>query len=261
MIRQLTEKDHEQCMNFAGEKAAENLFIIGDIEAYGYEQPFQKIWGEFDSEGDLRAVLLKYESNYLPYAPGRFDAKAFSEIMKKDPDWKMLSGLEEVTAQFEPFLEFNEAQKKKLYYAKCSQLKGDPELSLSEVTAAELEDVERILELARAIPEFSSSETADSKKRNMEKGTARTYFIEADGKLVSSASTAAENTLSAMVVGVCTLENYKQKGYATKCMQKLCSDVLSEGKELCLFYDNPKAGSIYKRLGFEDIGKWTMYSF
>ncbi|MFY4774163.1 hypothetical protein [Metabacillus sp. RGM 3146] len=133
MIRQLTEKDHEQCMNFVSQKAAENLFIIGDIEAYGYEQPFQKIWGEFDSNGELKAVLLKYEANYLPFASGRFNAEAFSEIMKNDPDWKMLSGLEEVTAQLEPHLVFNEEKKKKLYYAKCSSLIADPELSLREV--------------------------------------------------------------------------------------------------------------------------------
>jgi predicted GNAT family acetyltransferase len=41
-------------------------------------------------------------------------------------------------------------------------------------------------------------------------------------------------------------------------MNALCLDVLAEGKTLCLFYDNPKAGSIYKRLGFKDIGFWSM---
>lgn len=42
-------------------------------------------------------------------------------------------------------------------------------------------------------------------------------------------------------------------------MEKLMADVLEEGKSLCLFYDNPEAGRIYKRLGFKDIGRWTMY--
>ena len=42
-------------------------------------------------------------------------------------------------------------------------------------------------------------------------------------------------------------------------MQKLFKDVMDEGKLLCLFYDNPEAGRIYKRLGFTDIGMWTMY--
>lgn len=79
--------------------------------------------------------------------------------------------------------------------------------------------------------------------------------------MVSTASTTAENSLSAMVVGVATLENYKKKGYATKCMLKLCSDLLHEGKELCFFYDNPTTGVIYKRIGFEDIGVWMMYTY
>jgi len=34
--------------------------------------------------------------------------------------------------------------------------------------------------------------------------------------------------------------------------------VLQEGKVLCLFYDNPEAGKIYKRLGYVDIGKWAV---
>lgn len=28
--------------------------------------------------------------------------------------------------------------------------------------------------------------------------------------------------------------------------------------QICLFYDNPRAGSIYRALGFEDVGMWTM---
>jgi predicted GNAT family acetyltransferase len=79
--------------------------------------------------------------------------------------------------------------------------------------------------------------------------------------MVSTASTTAENSLSAMVVGVATLLEYKKKGYATQCMVKLCQQLLQEGKELCLFYDNPAAGAIYKRIGFQDIGFWMMYSF
>ncbi|MGP4075489.1 GNAT family N-acetyltransferase [Halobacillus sp. K22] len=67
--------------------------------------------------------------------------------------------------------------------------------------------------------------------------------------------------MSAMVVGVCTHPEHKNQGYASVCMTKLCQELLAEGKMLCLFYDNPEAGSIYKRLGFEDIGKWMMHVF
>ncbi|MGD7009643.1 GNAT family N-acetyltransferase [Metabacillus sp. 84] len=261
MIRQLTAEDHEQCYAFVAKKPAENLFFIGDIEAFGYSEPFQKIWGDFDDKGTLRGVLLKYEINYIPYADGDFDAEGFAEIMKGDPEWRMLSGLEEVTRKLEPFLD-RTIQKRVLYYAKCDKLEQIAEReSYVAVKRAVLEDAERIIDLYRQIDEFTSgSDNAESRRRNMEKGVSRTCYVEENGLMVSAASTAAENTLSAMIVGVCTLNEHKRKGYATRCMLKLCKEVLEEGRELCLFYDNPEAGKIYKRIGFKDIGKWTMYN-
>lgn len=44
MIRKLTKKDHEQVFSFLKEEVALNLFIIGDIEAFGYETDFQELW-------------------------------------------------------------------------------------------------------------------------------------------------------------------------------------------------------------------------
>ncbi|AZB42140.1 GNAT family N-acetyltransferase [Bacillus sp. FJAT-42376] len=259
MIRQLSEKDHGQCFAYISKKPAENLFLIGDIEAFGYDESFQKVWGDFDEDGELKGVLLKYEVNYIPFSYGEFDAEGFADIMKRDPEWQILSGLEEVTAKLEPYLN-RKTDKRVLYYAKCNTLEGTGEDdSAVSVKKAEIDDAEKIIGLHKKIEEFTGSESIESKRRNMEKGVSRTYYVEADSMMVSAASTAAENSLSAMVVGVCTVNEHKQKGYATACMLKLCGEVLDEGRELCLFYDNPAAGKIYKRIGFKDIGMWTMY--
>lgn len=89
--------------------------------------------------------------------------------------------------------------------------------------------------------------------------TGRIYYIENDnGEIVSIAQTTAENSKSAMVVGVATLEGYRGLGYMSKCLSTLCKDVTAEGKTLCLFYDNPMAGRIYHRLGFKTIDNWMM---
>ena len=73
MIRKLTEKDREAVFDLIQEKPAENLFIIGDLEAFGFEEDFQEIWGDFTENEKLRAVLLRYNINFIPYAAGDFD--------------------------------------------------------------------------------------------------------------------------------------------------------------------------------------------
>ncbi|MCT2538279.1 GNAT family N-acetyltransferase [Aquibacillus koreensis] len=260
MIRQLTKADDEICQQLIQQQPAENLFIIGDIEAYGYEQDFQKIWGDFDDEGQLRAVLLKYEKNFLPYANSAFDAVGFAKIINQDDNGKMLSGLKHVTEQLEPFIDRRIANKKELYYAKCTDDAAIQPVTDLEIKLVTVEDLPRLKQLLTSIPEFENIQfEIETKKRNMEKGVTRAYYVEEDGEMVSTAATTAENSKSAMIVGVGTDKDYKKRGYATKCVSKLCQDVLAEGKELCLFYDNPDAGKIYKRIGFRDIGFWTMY--
>ncbi|KIL45116.1 GNAT family N-acetyltransferase [Jeotgalibacillus soli] len=263
MIRRLEQRDHDACFNLLKTQAAENLFIIGDIEAYGYETDFQKVWGEFNESGELVAVLLKYEENYIPFAPGDFDAKGFAEIISSDASFSMMSGLKEITEKIEPYISQKLKRKRQTYYAKCTSLDAITDtVETSFVQQAKLQDAEDLVELLNAIPEFEESMiTVERKRRGLADGTSRSFFIKEDGKMVSTASTAAENSLSSMVVGVATVDVYKKKGYATQCMLKLCRELLSEQKELCLFYDNPAAGAIYKRIGFEDIGFWMMYTY
>ena len=78
------------------------------------------------------------------------------------------------------------------------------------------------------------------------------------GEMTSVAQTTAQNSKSAMIVGLASAKKHRNRGLMSVCLSKLCSDVLAEGKTLCLFYDNPKAGSVYHKLGFESIDKWVM---
>ena len=153
----------------------------------------------------------------------------------------------------------NLGKKQVTYFAECSTDSFLAETDL-EISTAGPEDVDRIIELRASIEEFFPNPNArEIFLQSLKSGTGRTYYVEKDGKMAASASTAAENSQSAMIVGVCTHKDYRRKGLATAVMQKLFKDVMDEGKLLCLFYDNPEAGRIYKRLGFVDIGMWTMF--
>ncbi|MDP4087543.1 MAG: GNAT family N-acetyltransferase, partial [Bacillota bacterium] len=83
MIRNLFENDHEQVMAYLSDEPSVNLFIIGDIEAFGYQSEFQELWAEFDDRQQIKGVLLQFYQSFVFYAKGEFDIAGFAFIMKK----------------------------------------------------------------------------------------------------------------------------------------------------------------------------------
>jgi predicted GNAT family acetyltransferase len=261
VIRKLTEQDHPQVLAFLSEEPSINLFIIGDIEAFGYSSEFQEIWAEFAEQNTIKAVLLRFHQSFIPYAKGEFDPSGFVSIMKRYTQPISLSGKSDIVAKFEASSDLLLGKKRVMFFAECLTdefLYADDEVVVKK---ASIEDVDQIIELRKTIDEFHvKNDARDILIQSIESNSSRTYFTVANGVITSCVSTAAENSISAMIVGVCTRKEYRCKGLATAIMQKLFQDVLDEGKTLCLFYDNPAAGRIYKQLGFKDIGMWTMHS-
>lgn len=260
MIRKLMEQDRAELFSFLEEEKAMNLFIIGDIENFGFNQDFQELWGEFDASGAIKAVLLRYYHAYLPYAKGDFNTEAFAAIIRQDDKAEVISGKKEVVERFSPSLTFS--RQKQLYFA---EMKDDAVLAADDqsfrgVQKATIDDCDAIFSLKEQIAEFQlGSSVRESFRKDLSAGTGRTYFYQEEGEILASASTTAENSFSAMVVGVCTHPKARRRGLATLCMQRLCGELLQEGRTLCLFYDNPAAGSIYRRIGFREIGLWNLH--
>lgn len=259
LFRRCTSADHEKLMEFLLAERAMNLFIIGDIENFGYEADFQDIYAQFDNSGEIEGVLLRYQNSYIPYAKSLIDLTNMVEVISADPELVMVSGKDEIVSSIQQLIPLNKV--KVTYFAELKDsLLIQERTSDYPVKKATLEDVKRVFELQEQIKEFDfSSASQQSFIRTLESKTGRSFYIEnEEGKILSVASTTAENKYSGMVVGVCSHPSERQKGLASFVMIELCKVLLSEGKSLCLFYDNPKAGRIYKRLGFQDIGMWRM---
>jgi uncharacterized protein len=259
MIRKLTKHDHDMVLSYLSEEPSINLFIIGDLEVFGYDSDFQEIWAEFDKHGEINAVLLRFYQSFIPYAKDEFNIDKFVSIITSYPRPFYLSGKSDIVEKFEAFQELKLGKKQETFFAECKSTENLGETD-KDIKNATLDDIDQILSIRRSIDEFQiRADAAEMLRTSMETNTARSYFTEENGQITACVSTTAENSISAMIVGVCTRKEYRRKGLATAIMQKLFKDVLNEGKVLCLFYDNPEAGRIYKRLGFKDIGKWTMY--
>ena len=130
----------------------------------------------------------------------------------------------------------------------------------------EKEDVAEVIDLLLTIPEFSRTYKKEQREEQirrmveeMDQGGKAAVGGFLDGRLIATASTSAENSESAMVVGVATAIDCRGKGYASAVVSALCRDCFERGKKyLCLFYDNPVAGRIYNRIGFQELGEYGM---
>lgn len=257
MIRKLVESDRGVALDFLSKEPSINLFIIGDIEIYGFHNDFQEVYGQFDDE-KLEGVLLRFHENFIPYWKKKdFNSEGFKQIIRNAEGKIMISGKESIVKNFCNI--FTESSVRTTYFC---ELKDDNQLNVSRenILKAKDSDSEKIFNFIDSIEEFTglgnSKERIESVLRTQ---AGRIYYMESEeGEVITVSQTTAENSKSAMIVGVATKKDYRKKGLMTKCLSTLCKDVLDEGKILCLFYDNPKAGNVYLKLGFKSIDNWIM---
>ena len=98
------------------------------------------------------------------------------------------------------------------------------------------------------------SRTPRAVERPLQAG--RVFITEVENQIVSSVLTNAETSTLAMIGGVFTPPAHRGKGYASAAMVALCRSLIDDGIRPVLYYDNPAAGGIYRRLGFKDLGLW-----
>ncbi|MFZ7131141.1 MAG: GNAT family N-acetyltransferase [Eubacteriales bacterium] len=247
---------HAIIMEYLMQEPEMNLFIIGDIENYGYKDKNIDVWIQLEGK-HIIAILMRFYDSLIFHAAQHFDLKGFIHKIQSI-QFNYLSGKEEIMDKIDEY--FNFKSKKSMVISKLdrSTYKEVYHNYKENIQFLNTENIDRYIELRNSIREFGAPPNRENTLVALKNKFSRGCYIEKDNKMVSIAQTTAENKYAAMIVGVCTAEAYRGKGYASKCVQKLCREVLGEGKSLCLFYENPIAAKIYKNVGFVDIGQWKM---
>ena len=172
-----------------------------------------------------------------------------------------LSGKRELLEPLMPFLKGLELVPTYLARLNQTAIPDDPAFPARRLLP---DDIDAIYSLLKQIDEFFTmrSKTEEENREdilNSMTNEGRMYGVFENGTLAAVAGTSAENSMSAMVVSVATLPEYRGRGYATRLVTRLCQDCLADGmKFLCLFYDNPEAGVIYRKIGFKELGQYAM---
>ena len=260
MFREAKEADKVRILAFAGKEPELNLFLIGDLEFYGFGTDFLKVWIEEDPAGNPRTILLKFHGNMLLCGEdaGK-DPKALLEIVAANGG-VFLSCSGTVFPHLKPFLP-QEADIRPMKMARMKTFR-DPGFPLEPASLAQPEDAGDILRGMWKIEEFQPLLTGTPEQRiprteaMIESGFEVHYLIRQNGALAAHATTSVASSKAAMIGGVFTPVEFRGKGLATAVVTRLCKDLLDSGKTPVLFFENPEAASIYHRLGFEDFADW-----
>lgn len=254
MIIKLNATYHDKVMEYLKKEPEFNLFIIGDIERYGYDNYFLNIWADINKKGNIEGILLKYFEFLIFYANGKYNVDRFYNLVD-NMNYSEISGKSDSLFELAKKLEITKNRNVNLCKLDNTKYLSDYNLK-ANIKKIKFGNINKIVKLYELIDEFEDT-TADSIKNALRTG--RGYCIEMNRQVVAMAKSTSENKTHAMIIGVGTHPNYRNKGLATKCIVKICSEIMMEGKIPCLFYDNEEAGKIYKKLGFKEIGKWSIY--
>ncbi len=261
MIRPLADADRDAALAFLSRDPELTLFMTADLLHYGVDTDTCRFWGEFDARGRLRALLMQYLVYLVFHARGPCDRDGFRQWSETLPH-KALSGERSVVT---PLLDpaTHDIRHMSLVRLRPAEFRPAPGHALQPtVRRTSPADVERILDLYRRVPEFDQH-GEEALRSEYSTGHARGWFIEVDGRMVAIAQVTAQTLEAAMVVGVCTDLAWRGRGLAEACMRALIADVATpapdrQPRALCLFFDNPLAGRLYRKLGFSDMAQWTV---
>jgi predicted GNAT family acetyltransferase len=255
-LRVLTKSNELELRAFLMRDPLYNLFMIGDLDVMGLDTEDLTFWGQLSPDGKLIGVAMRYHVWWCFYSNTECDPRPFAQLIDDFADSQGINGhpdqVDPIIAKLE---RYGVRELHASYYCRLplNAALPTPAWSTRRATVADADALGKLYATAGHM-----QRDADDVRRQLQEQGRRIAVTEDAGRIVSAAATSIETSHAAMIGGVFTPESLRNRGYASAAMTHLCTRLLAEGIQPCLFYDNPAAGSIYRRLGFEDIGPWHL---
>ena len=262
MLKLASEKDRKEILGYCIEEKNINLFIIGDIENFGFDKEFQDVWIQYNEE-KIIGIILRYHTNFIVYSKNLdMDFKEVVELLMKS-DAKIVSGKLSVVNKIYELIN-TDYNKKEMFFC---ELRDEDKLDKNIKDNIKIATCDDAMDIAKAygnIEEFEGMYSNDVDERfnqinnRIISKEGIHVFIKEGNDIIAHGNTTATTSINAMIGGIFTVSEHRNKGFASNIVSKLVKVLIEQGKSACLFFDNEEAGKIYYKLGFEDIDKWCM---
>jgi predicted GNAT family acetyltransferase len=233
-----------------------------NIEAHGFQGSIVRSWGVFDPSGqEMEGLLVRYGNTAVAVDHDGSCARAFARLIDKESNIAGVRGSVDAVSGIQALLHrYTPSDWEDSYFLVLRRPAPRPPSIGAVARRARPEDRDLLAELySGAGPMFRSRSNVSAKLAET-----RVFVVEEppDGRharrIASCALLNVEGADAGLIGGVYTLPSVRGKGYAAACTTLLAADLQRDGKVPCLFYENPIAGQVYRRLGFEDASKWAV---
>lgn len=255
-IRPLAAGDLHAAVDLLSEQPEFNLYTLSNLRKLGFETDYCQYWGDFGDDGTLRAVLNRYRDGWTIFGRESAAWPDLGVIVDQHPvDAKRIQDNPGGVGSFLPYLQSYRVadvhEEELMRLERASFQPADP-LGSVEIRRAEERDLPRLFDFYADAGSMSRSP-----ERVAEPLKHRRIWIALEGDEVSSAAlTNGELETMAMVGGVFTRPQSRNRGLSQAVVSRLCEELLNESRTPILYWDHPAAGAVYRKLGFTHIGMW-----
>lgn len=257
MITKVNESLEKAFWEYVSHEERINLFIIGYVENYGLDTEFQEVWFQIQNE-KIVSIMLRYYKSLIIYSyENDFDVDEMISYINT-LDINEISGkksvIDRLLTKYKDYTSYNET-----YFCSLRSLNEIDTLNIKDykINKVEINDRNQLNEFLNSI-NINTKDCIESQTKLIKDKNTRIYFIKENSKIISTISTGVETSFLAMICGVGTDVNYRNRGFATYMAYTLSKELVNEGKVPCLFYSNEHIGRIYKKIGYEIDDKWSI---
>lgn len=260
-IVKLTSYNHKDVLKLFGNEIINYYFFIEELTRNNYEGEYFNVFGEYEN-GQLVSILLNNYNNITYYSNSDRSVDVYKNVLK-ELKFSKLSGNKEFIKKFLPYV--NVKQDTLSYMGVVKDIVVErkyPNLSIKTISTKK--EIEMQYDLLKSTEEFIDSlpknrdEYVENEFKRIKNTSDRIVYLSNGKEMVSSCATIMEGEKSAIIIGVVTNPKFRNKGYGTDVLIGLFSMLLDEGKYPYLFYNNPAARSVYKKIGMTEVCEWRV---
>ena len=232
-----------------------------NIDHHGMQSAAVRSWGAFNPRGEMVGLLYRLNNTMIAVDGDGSCSAIFSAAIDAQFSVAGVRGSSEVVSGIQAGLRsYTPSDWEDSYFMR---LLHPPIVAPATLALARRATSEDLIKLAALYAEAGTMYRTRSNVA-MKLADSRVFVVEEPplgrrpARIASCALMNVEGREAGLIGGVFTLQAARGKGYAAACVAALSLDLQRDNKLACLFYENPIAGHVYRRMGYEECGRWAV---